>query len=153
MLLPRYVKQPKKTTFCVPIGVINALKWKGFDFTCEDLDEIKKGVDYTRGGAYMASAYNFLSNSNFFKKHEIQFISRRTLIQKLSYTIIKNTLDSGGSVLASYSYNDDKYHCYFIDIKDGCWFSCVNDDQKETIKWRHFQTMKRRRHEELILLK
>jgi len=151
--MKRYCKQRKGTGTCVPVALINALKWKGWNFTMADLPDLKKKVKWKRGtGAYMRDAYRYLIESKFVDNDDIRLVSDHTPFPRvLIYQNLRKTIEKGGAALLSYESKPN--HCYFIDAKDGHYYRCINDDWNNTIKWRHVNTIKHRKHNYLIALR
>lgn len=150
----RYCRQRFGTGTCVPIGLINAFKWKGWNFTHKDLADLKKKVKWKHGtGAFMHNAYEYLIKSRFFDNDEIRLVSghHSPFARGWIYPTLKETVEKGGAALLSYE--GEANHCYFIDAKDGLYYRCINDNWYETIKWRHVNTIKHRKHDYLIALR
>lgn len=95
----------------------------------------------------MKNAFTYLLESGYCD--DVKYFS--SLWQPNLYSIIKGTIEAGGAVLASY--DDEISHCYFIDAKDGHYYCCINNVSGETITWEHVQTVKYRKHDQLIVLR
>jgi hypothetical protein len=111
----------------------------------------------------MYSAYVFLTLSGLFEEKDCQGYQHRhhddvasKILAELIHNRIKECIDSGGAVLASYWYrrHQKEYgHCYFIDAREGHRYRCVNDHPGETVVWNHCQTLKARKHDFVMYLK